>query len=61
MEYRIIQARKEGYIPAIQELEEEVQKAISEGWKPLGGVSAVIKEFRHYPDSYYVAQAMVKE
>jgi len=41
---------------ADEKLEAKVKSMIAEGWRPLGGVSTVLRE-----DTIWVFQAMVKE
>ena len=55
MEYQIITVCNKGR-KWKAEMEEEVAKAIAEGWKPLGGISAT--DGGMWTTSY---QAMVKE
>jgi hypothetical protein len=55
MEYKVIIAGyKSDLEDAAKSLEEQVNKAIAEGWQPVGGV-AVVKD--HYP---FLLQAMIR-
>ena len=55
MEYKIIRRVSREY-SIYGKMEEEVAEAITEGWKPLGGIS--VSEAGSY---FTLGQAMVKE
>ena len=59
MEYKIVYAKAEYIHSAIEKLEKEVNKFISLGWKPLGGVS-IVKPYGTLTD-HEAFQAMIKE
>ena len=56
MEYKVIYFERNSENEAIERLNEEITKLLSNGWKLQGGVS-VIQDSR---DFYHVYQAMVK-
>jgi len=56
MEYKIISRISRDCTVWPGEMEEEVARAITEGWKPLGGIS--MTEAGEY---YTIVQTMVKE
>lgn len=56
MEYRVIKKQDIELSEAIKAIEEEVNRLISEGWKPIGGI--IIVERSEYS---YAIQTTVKE
>ena len=53
LEYKVVEAE------SIDELNEEVNAMIADGWEPLSGVSVSLSEGEHY-QFYAAAQAMVR-
>ncbi|MGN1299467.1 MAG: DUF1737 domain-containing protein [Candidatus Scatovivens sp.] len=57
MQYKILKEENIIYEDASDNLEEQVNEALKEGWKPQGGVSTV----RQKSNVFIISQAMIKD
>jgi hypothetical protein len=62
IEYQVLTGQAWRMDKAVEHLENHVREAISQGWRPLGGVNAVALPENQPPEPYYYChQAMVRK
>lgn len=60
MRYKLVSATSSTAATATERVEQEVNKLLEQGWKPLGSVSVSMSAFTH-TSLIAVVQSMIKE